>query len=144
MATPVTDALGLVEDAILGALAAVGSARHWEPAPADTMRRLALPGSDPQALASVVVCHHQDGGGQPAALVGSAGWQGLVTVRAFSRTRATARAALGSAVTALGSITSPSGYRISAMWQRPIVIPRLDPSVYVSAGIWLVTARRSA
>lgn len=144
MATPVTDALGLAEDAVLAALAAQGLTASWAPASPDLARRMGLPSGHAEHLARAAVCHHQDGGGRASPLLHSAGWSGLITIRVLSRDRAQARAGLALAVTALGALTSPSGYAIRAAWQRPVAIPRTDPLAHVAAGIWQLTIRRVA
>ena len=143
MAPPVTDAIDLVEDVLLPALASTAPLVVWDPAPADVERRLALPATDAQALERVVIGQHQDGGGRRNIHLHSNGWEGLVTIRVRSRSRASARAGLALIVTAMAGLSSPAGYAFHAVWQRPLALPTLN-LVYSRAGIWRITIRRTS
>lgn len=141
---PVTDALGLAEDAILEALRALEpiGAADWDPGPADINRRLALPPTDPAYLSRYFLAHHQDNGGRRAMYLQSDGWEGLVTIRVRSRDRELARAGLGLVVAAMADLPQPNGYTLQAAWTRPLTLPATDPHTFTFAGIWRVTIRR--
>ena len=154
MATPITTALDILEDAILVALRGVspagqgwqawdaGVAAAWGVAPADTVRRLGLSETDDDYLPYALVAQHQDGGGRPDSRIHEAGWAGLIVIRSLSRDDARARAGLARAVTQAAALTSPTGYALSLVWDRPIAIPLAD-KVYARAGQWRARVRRT-
>lgn len=142
---PITTALPLVEDAMLAALGALSPAgfAYWGAAPVDTVGRLRTPEAQPTHLARVYVAQHQDGGGREAPLLGSRGWEGLVTVKVFSASQSRARAGFGLAASAMGALASPAGYVLHADWLAPLDLPTID-RIYAVAGRWRVTLRRVA
>jgi hypothetical protein len=145
MPAPTTTALPIVEDAVLAALNALApaGAASWGAAPINTQGNLKRPTSDPEHLSRVYVAQHQDGGGRPAPLLGSEGWEGLVVVRVLSGDRARARAGYDLAVTAMAGLVSPAGYHIGVRFDRPIALPVVD-RIYAYAGQWRLTVRRVA
>lgn len=140
--TPVTAALEVVENAVLAALGALvpTGAAFWNAEATSLYSRLALPPPTPTALACAWIAQHQDNGGQRDPRVNSHGWRGLVVVRCLSRTQATARAGLQSAVPVMAALAPPTGYTLNATWDRPIAIPKSE-NIYTAAGQWIVTIR---
>lgn len=142
--TPVTTALEVAEDRILAALAACAPAgyAYWDAAPPDTIEALMAPIEAAGAVNRVYVAQHQDGGGDRDPLLRSDGWAGLVLVKVYARTDALARAGFALAVTAMGALTSPTGYRLDARFRRPQALPR--ELVAARGGLWQLTIRRRA
>lgn len=141
---PIPTALDIVEDAVLAALNALtptGSA-YWGAAPVDTVGRLSQPPAQAAHLSRVYVAQHQDGGGREAALLGSRGWEGLVTVRVLSADLARARAGFALVVTAMAALASPAGYALRAEWRQPLDLPTIN-RIVARAGIWELTLRRA-
>lgn len=139
---PIVDALGLAEDAILAALTPLGLAA-WSPEPADLNKWLGLPATDPKHVACALIAHHQDDGGASRRHLQSERWEGLVTIRVRSRSRASAREGLAFAVAALKALPQPDGYTLRAAWVKPRDIPVTDPFVTTRAGIWRVSISRT-
>lgn len=143
MPGPIIDALDIAEDAILAALAALAPVAEFADAPADTTRRLRLPGGDPDALVRVYVAQHQDNGGRRDDRLHSDGWEGLVAVRCISASDAVARAGRDAAHAALATLASPAGYGLTATWRRPIPTVTRN-GITQRGGVYLVTIRRAA
>lgn len=147
-ATPIMTALEIAEDAILVQLRLVASGvvAAFPTLPADTVRRLALYAAAPadaDAIPYALVAQHQDAGGAQAPHVNSAGWAGLIVVKALSASDAQARAAHALAAARMASLVSPAGYRLAAVWDRPVAIPPSD-GIYQRAGQWRVSIKRTA
>lgn len=140
---PITDALVLVEVAILAALRErITGEVHWEPAPTDTTRRLALPPTNAQWLPLVAIAQHQDDGGRQQPLLNSLGWTGLVVVRVRSRDPERASTGFALAVEAMGALTRTETIALTAIWVKPRPIPTVD-QIVTRAGLWRVTLRRA-
>ena len=142
---PITTALPLVEDAVLAALNAITPASpvYWGAAPVETTGRLRIPEAQANHIARVYVAQHQDGGGREAPLLGSRGWEGVVTVKVFSASQSRARAGFALAAAAMDALASPAGYALHADWLAPLDLPTID-RIYAAAGRWRVTLRRVA
>jgi hypothetical protein len=135
-------ALGIAEDAILdalNALAPTGSAA-WNTHPPETVAALTMPQTGASRLTRLYTAQHQDGGGQPSPFVGARFWTGLVLVKVFARTQASAQEGINQAHAAMLDMTSPAGYSLSARVERPIDLPReITPR---RALLYRVTVRR--
>lgn len=121
---PITDAIELLRYAVYAALSPLHSAVFWMQATQETP----LP---------FVIFQSQDAGGQSLKWLSSHGWAGLVTVRALAESQSAAEALYKQVAPGMQVLYRP-GHSISAVWERPIVLPPRD-GVWQSGGIWRVT-----
>lgn len=149
--TPIYAALALAQDAILAALAALApvGAAWWDVAPAGEklvtrLRAAVSPLTGVTSLARAYVAQHQDGGGAPVRYVAAEGWAGLVVVRVLSATDAEARAGFALVAPAMAALGQPTGYELTARWDRPVSVPRDPDGIYTRAGQWAVRIERTA
>lgn len=141
--TVIPAAPDIAEDVILPALRRLGPA-WWGVAPEGTAGDLLRPASDPLHLRRVFVAQHQDGGGQSAPHLRSAGWSGLVTVRCLSAEDADARDGRDRAHTAMLGMASPAGYGLRARLAGWVPPGRDRDGIYVRGTVYEVTLRRAA
>lgn len=137
--TVIPAALDISEDVVLPALRLLGAA-WWGVAPLGTVDRLLHPASDPAHLRRVFVAQHQAAGGL-APRIGSAGWAGPVVVRCLSASDALARSGRDAAHLKMLTLTSPAGFKVSAKYTGPVLVPRDEDGIYTRASQYEVTIR---
>lgn len=142
--SPIAAALDIAEDLVLPALEGLGAA-WWGVAPAGTVGDLLRPESDPAHLRRFWVAQHQDGGGQFAPRIGSAGWTGEIVIRCYSADDAEARDGRDDARAAILALAAPSGYGLQVTERPPLALPVPDEDgIYGRAWRCRLTLRRSA
>jgi hypothetical protein len=140
--TTIPAALDIAEDVVLPALRTLGAA-WWGVAPVGTVGRLQMAPGEPRYLRRFWVAQHQDGGGQFAPLLGSAGWQGEVVVRCHAATDRSARDGRDAAHTAMLALTGPAGYALNVKPLPPLALPSPDEAgIYGRATRYRITIRR--
>lgn len=141
--TTIPAALDIAEDVVLDALLTLGAA-WWGVAPVTTVGRLLLAPGDALYLRRFWVAQHQDGGGQFDPRLGSAGWQGIVTVRCHSATDRNARDGRDAAHAVMLALTAPAGYGLSVKPLPPVALPNPDDDgIYGRATRYQLTLRRA-
>lgn len=125
--TPIYTAIQLARRAIKAAL---GANAHWQ-------RNEALTPTLPY-----LVIDSQDRGGKQNQTIGSAGWRGLITIRAIASYQDEADAALLPVYAAMQTLTTIAGYTIAAVFVQPIVIPPTSDARYAAAQ-WEVFIERT-
>jgi hypothetical protein len=139
--TTITTALDLAEDTVLAALRALGAA-WWGVAPVGSVDRLLAPPDNATALRRFWVAQHQDGGGQFAPLLHSAGWQGQIVVKCYSADDRSARSGRDAAHTAMLTLTAPTGYALQVKPLPPLALPSPDEAgIYGRATRYTLTLR---
>lgn len=141
-AAPVTAAIPLVRRSIYQALAPLmgayqdgnGNAKaYWMQAEQGIARPF-------------VVFQSQDLGGMADDYIGTAGWEGLIALRALADTQSATETLLGVVLPGMGSLALPSGYTgysISATWERPLVVPPTVDGIWTSGALYRVSIYRS-
>lgn len=141
MSTVIPAALDLAEDVILPALRALGAA-WWGVAPHGTIGRLTAHPLDAEYLRRFWVAQHQDGGGQFAPRIGSAGWRGEVVVKCYSADDAAARQGRDLAYDAILALLPPAGYGLQVKPLPPLALPTPDPDgIYGRGARFALTLR---
>ncbi len=129
MPTPIYRSIRLVRFAVAQALAArTGRGVYWLEAPGTAVRPF-------------VVFQSQDAGGRSERAIGDLGWSGLVVVKAIADTAGAAEQLMEAIAPGMDALATP-GYSISALHDKPIVIPP-DGNVHQSAHQWRISLHRS-
>lgn len=137
-------ALDIAEDLILPALRVIDAA-WWGVVPAGTVGRLLRPPDDAQTLRRCYVAQHQDGGGQFAPRLRSAGWRGEIVIRCLAGDDRAARDGRDRAHTAMLALVAPDGYAAQTQPLPPLAIPSPDADgIYTRATRYRLVLRRAA
>jgi hypothetical protein len=144
MTPPIRDAITLVRTALYGALSPLVDdfngkpACYWQRVEEGVADALV---ANPPTLTACFVYQSQDNGGKQDVTIGDRGWSGLVTIRALA-------GSLRAAETLLASIPDPlvlsaTGYDITAIFDRPLVLPVVE-NVHTAASIYRISIRRTS
>lgn len=128
--TPIYSAIRLVRFSIVAALSArTTRSVWWLQAPQTAVRPL-------------LTAQSQDAGGRAERQIGALDWSGLIVVKAIADTLGAAEALMASVAPGMDALTTQAGYSITAIYDRPVVIPP-DGGVWQAAHQWRVSINRS-
>lgn len=135
---PIYSAIRLVRFAITPALVALAGGRgvYWLQAPEG-------------ATLPYVIVQSQDAGGRAEPHLSALGWSGLITVKALAASngsgnaQANAETLMEAVAPGMDNLTAPALYDLSAIYERPIVVPPAE-GVWQCGHVWRVTLERES